>query len=133
MTEVMTDAPRKAPPELSFSLPVALLIVGALLIGASLLPIGDWAAKLQWSAEDSADFDRVSNEYKLSNYKSPARSGLSAAEWEAQREKMRQRMQALQKQLEQAKQLPKRWSRYFLGAGSLLTAAGFYAHASRHS
>jgi len=130
MTEVIQGAPRKARPELKFSLSLALLVVGVLLIGASLLPIGEWVAKSRWSTENSAEFDRISNEYKLSNYKSPARAGVSQAEWEAQRGKMQQRMQALQEQLDQAKLQPKRWSRYLLVFGTLLTAAGFYANAN---
>ena len=116
-----------------FSLPVTMLVVGVLLIGASFLPLGSWAARSQWSLEDAASYDRVSNAYKKSAYESPNRKGLSQAEWDAERDRMRQQMEALQQRLERAKSQPRRWSNYLLGIGSLLTAAGFYANSNRHS
>ncbi len=133
MTEEISDAPEKSAFSLSFSLPVAMLIFGVLLIGASFLPFGNWAAQSQWTPADSAAFDRVSNEYKLSAYQSPTRAGLSQAEWDAQRGKMQQQMLSLQHKLERAKGQPQRWSRYLLGVGCLLAIAGFYANATRHS
>jgi len=133
MTEVMSRARKKSLPQFSFSLPVAMLVVGVLMIGASFLPLGNWAARSQWTPEDSAVYDRVSGEYKLSAYQSPARAGLSQAEWDSQRDKMKQQMQALQQKLDRAKSQPKRWSRYLLAVGCLLAAAGFFANASRRS
>ncbi|MGI9427119.1 MAG: hypothetical protein ACR2NM_00560 [Bythopirellula sp.] len=115
----------------SFSLPVAMLTVGVLLIGASFLPVGNWVARSQWSREDTAAYDRVSMAYKKSAYESPVRKGLSQAEWDAQRDRMRQQMESLQQKLDGAKRQPQRWSRYLLGIGSLLTAAGFYANLKR--
>ena len=110
-----------------------MLVGGVLLIAASFLPLGNWAAKSQWTPADSAAYDRVSNEYKLSNYQSPARAGLSQDEWDAQRGRMKQQMQALQHRLDRAKSQPERWGRYLLGVGVLLTAAGFFAHSARQS
>ena len=110
-----------------------MLIVGIMLIGASFLPLGHWAARAQWSLEDTAAYDRISNAYKRSAYESPDRKGLSQAEWDAERERMREQMEALQQRLERAKRQPKRWSRYLLGIGSLLTAAGFYTGSHRQS
>jgi len=118
---------------MSFSLPVAILVVGVLLIGASFLPLGSWAARSQWSLDDSSAYDRVSNRYKQSAYETPARRGLSQDEWDAEREKMRRQMEALQQKLERAKGQPQLWSRTLLGIGSLLTAVGFYANATRRS
>jgi len=46
---------------------------------------------------------------------------------------MREQMATLQQKLERAKSQPKRWSRYLLGAGVLLTATGFFAHSTRQS
>lgn len=133
MTKVKTPAQQKPRLQLSFSLPVTMLAVGVLMIGISFLPLGDWAAKSQWTAADSASYDRVSNEYKLSAYQSPARSGLSQDEWDAQRDKMKQQMQALQQKLDRAKSQPKLWSRYLLGVGCLLASAGFFANARQQS
>ncbi len=118
---------------MGFSLPMSMLLVGVLLIGTSFLPIGKWVAQSQWTSDDSAAFDRVSNEYKRTSYQSSARSGLSQAEWDAQRDKMKQQMLALQHRLDHAKAQPKRWSRYLLGIGALLTAVGFYVNAMRRS
>ncbi len=138
MTEVMTQARKnqgrkKSSPQLSFSLPMTLLVGGVLMIGASFLPLGNWAARSQWTPEDSATYDRVSNEYKLSAYQSPARAGLSQAEWDAQRDKMKLQIQALQQRLDRAKSQPKRWSGYLLGVGCLLVATGFFANVVRRS
>jgi hypothetical protein len=118
---------------LRFSLPVAMLVVGVLLISASFVPLGSWAARSQWSLEDTAAYDRVSKAYKESAYESPVRSGLSQAEWKAQRDRMRQQMDSLNQKLDRAKRQPQRWSRYLLGIGSLLTAAGFYANSKQQS
>jgi len=116
---------------MSISLSVAMLVVGVLLIGASFLPLGSWAARSQWSLNDSAAYDRVSNEYKQSAYETPTRRGLSQAEWDAERDKMRRQMVTLNQKLERVKGQPQRWSRALLGVGSLLTAVGFYANATR--
>jgi len=138
MTEVMKHVKKQTSPQPAFiwptvPLPLVMLILGVLLIAASFLPLGKWAAKSQWTTEDSAAFDRVSVEYKRSAYQSPARAGLTESEWKAQRERMQRQLKALQQKLERAKSQPKRWSRYLLGIGSLLTAAGFYANATRQS
>ena len=129
----MTQDTDKPSFSLRFSLPMTMLAVGVLLIGASFLPLGNWAARAQWSVEDTAAYDRVSSAYKQSAYESPARKGLSQVEWDAERDRMRQQMEALQQKLDRAKSQPQRWSRYLLGIGALLTAAGFYANAQRHS
>ena len=132
-TKATYHASKKTPLQLGFSLPLAMLVVGVLLIAASFLPLGNWAARSQWTPSDSAAFDRVSNEYKLSAYQEPARAGLNQAEWDAQRDKMKQQMQALQQRLDRAKSQPQRWSRYLLGIGCLLAATGFYANAVHSS
>lgn len=129
----MPDAHEELSTSHSISLPMALLIAGLLLIAASFTPIGDWAAQSQWSAEDSARFDRVSNEYKRSAYQAPARRGRTPDEWEAEREQMRQQMEQLQSQLNWARDQPKLWSRSLLGVGALLSVAGFVAHSKRNS
>lgn len=126
----MTDDTDKPPFQFSLSLPVALMTLGVLLIGASFLPLGKWAAQSQWTPEDSAAYDRVSQEYKRTTYESPARRGLNQEEWDAQREKMKQQMLALQNRLERAKSQPRLWSRSLLGVGVLLTISGFYANAT---
>ena len=133
MTKVrMTSATRNKPAEkLSFSLPVVMLLLGLLMIAASFFPVGNWAAQSQWTRAQSEAYDRVSVEYKRSNYQSAARLGISEAERVAQREKMKQQLDALQTKLDRAKSQPQLWSRYLLGIGSLLTAAGFLAHSSR--
>ena len=128
----MTSDPEKPSPSFSFHLsaPVAMMLGGVLFIGASFLPFGKMATRSQWSVEDSAAYDRVSNAYKQSAYEQPTRRGLSQAGWDAQREQMRQQMEGLYQKLERAKSQPRRWKRYLLGIGTLLTAAGFYANAS---
>lgn len=107
-----------------------MIVLGLALISASFFPIGNLAANSQWTAEDSAALDRVSLEYKQANYESPARRGLTPAEHAAQMKKMEQKMRAQEARLERAKSQPKRWSRYLLGIGTLLTLAGFFANRS---
>lgn len=126
----MADELNKKSSQFAFSLPIALMIGGILLIAASFFPLGQLAAQAQWTPEDSAAYDRVSQEFKQSAYESPARRGVDAAEWQAQRDKMEQKMRAMQQRLERAKSQPERWSRYLLGTGVLLTVAGFYANAT---
>ena len=103
-----------------------LMAVGVVLIGTSFLPIGQLAARSQWTPDDSAAFDKISKEYKFSTFDSHERRGLSEAEWEAEREKMKRQMLAFQSKLEQAKAQPKLWGRYLLGAGVALSLVGFY-------
>ncbi len=122
----MAGEPDKPSIEFRFSLPVALVVLGILLIGASFLPIGDLVARSQWTSEDSTAFDRISKEYKRATYDARAQSAVTEQEWEAQREKMRARMQAFEDKLARAKSQPRLWSRYLLGIGVLMTAAGFY-------
>jgi len=123
----------KAADRVASTLPAALALLGSLLIVASLLPIGDWAAKSQWTPEDSAAYDRVSTEYKRSNYQSAARLGISETEQQAQREKMKSQLDAMRTRLDRARDQPQRWSRYLLWTGVLLTATGFFAHSIRQS
>lgn len=120
-----TDRPSTS---ISHLLPMAMLVVGVLLIGASFFPIGQSIARSQWSLEDSAAYDRISTTYKDSAYEIPSRRGLTQTEWQAERARMRQQMEALEQKLEQAKSQPQRWSRYLLGFGVVLVLAGFYAH-----
>ena len=117
----------------SLSLPIASLAAGVLLVGASFLPLGNWVAQSQWTPADSAALDRISYEYKQSVYQSADRAGVSESEWEAQREQMQLRMQALQNKLDRAKSQPERWRNYLMGIGILLTAIGFIAHTARRS
>lgn len=107
-------------------MPVVLIALGVLLIGCSFLPIGQLAARSQWTPADSAAFDKISREYKFSTFDSHVRRGLSEEAWQAEREKMKRQMLALQNKLEGAKSQPALWSRYLLGAGVLLSLAGFY-------
>ncbi|MEM8945978.1 MAG: hypothetical protein AAGD11_12450 [Planctomycetota bacterium] len=123
----MTDDADKPRIQITFSLPLTLMAIGVVLIGASFLPFGELAARSQWTSEDSAAYDRISQEYKRSSHESPQRRGVNQAEWDAQLAKMKQRMLALENRLERAKSQPQRWSRYLLGVGTLLTAAGFFA------
>lgn len=134
-TVTMTDAMSSDPTSPSFrsalTLPLLLLVAGVLLIVASFLPLGNFAAQSQWTSQDAAEFDRLGNEYKKITYQSPARMGLSEAEWEAQRKRIRQQIDAFQQRLDQAKAQPARWSRFLLGAGVLLSVAGAVVQAAR--
>lgn len=125
----MADDRGKPPVQFNLSLPIALMSVGILLIGASFLPIGKLAAQSQWTTEDSAAYDRVSKEYKSTTYDSHVKHGVSAEEWQEQRENMKQQMRAYEGKLERAKSQPQRWRSYLLGIGVLMTAAGFYVNA----
>ena len=105
-------------------LPTALLFAGVLLIAASFMPIGRFASQSLWTAENSAEYDRVTQEYKRSTYQTDARSGHSEQENLARRERMKQQIDAMREELEHAKSQPERWSHYFLWAGALLSVAG---------
>ncbi len=126
LTKAMVGERETSSLQLRFSLPVALMIVGILLIGASFLPIGKVVAEAQWTTEDSAAYDRVSREYKFSTFDTHVQHGVSEQEWQSQRDRMKQRMRAYEEKLERAKSQPQLWSRYLMGIGVLVTAAGFY-------
>lgn len=126
----MPEEPAQPTYQFAISFPVALIALGVILIGVSFLPIGQLAARSQWTPEDSAAFDKISKEYKFSTFDSHERRGLSKEEWQAEREKMKRQMLALQNKLEQAKAQPELWSRYLLGAGVVFSLTGFYLNST---
>ena len=81
-----------------------------------------------WTKEDAAALDRVTVEYKLSAYKSPARAGVSEEEWATQRARMKTKMDAMNEKLRTALDQPERWSRYLLWSGILAVALGAAIH-----
>jgi len=112
---------------------VLLIAVGIGLIVASWTPIGRVASRAMWTHEDSAIYSKLRQQLHRATYQSPARAGITEAELKSQQEKMKLHAEAMRRKLDRARQQPRRSSRYLLGVGSLLTAAGFYANATRHS
>ncbi len=127
-TDPMTQLQKNSQRQPHSWLPIVSLIAGALLIAASFFPIGRFASQSLWTVENSAKYDRVTQEYKRSAYQNPARTGLSKKENEARRERMKQQIDVMKERLEYAKNQPELWSRYFLWAGILLAAAGGLGH-----
>ena len=108
-----------------------LMVLGMVLIAASFFPAGDFVNQSSWTREDSAAYDQVTQEYKRSTYQSAARSGLSPQQWEAQRERMKRQLAAMNARLESARQRPQLWSRALLWTGALLTVLGALWHKHR--
>lgn len=109
------------------------MVLGVLLILASFFPIGDLVAKSQWTREDSATYDKIATQYKRSAYQPAARQGLSEAELAKQRKKMERRLQAMEQQLQRAREQPKRWSRYLLWGGVAVLAIGLAFNARQRA
>jgi outer membrane usher protein FimD/PapC len=124
----MAKIQKKSPRLPMLSGPLVLLGLGILLITSSFFPIGNLAAKSQWSKADSATYDKVTQEYKRSNYQSAARSGLSKEEKISQSERMKKQIDAMNVRLEHARNQPKYWSQSMLWAGAVLVAAGAMWH-----
>ena len=109
-------------------LPPALLLLGILLVVLSFLPIGSQVAKSRWTPEDSAHYDKITQEYKRSHYDTAARSGLSEEEWRSQRQRMKQEIDAMSEKLAHARAQPDFWSTVLLWSGAALSAVGFFLH-----
>ena len=105
-------------------IPFILLALGTVLIAASFFPVGRRASEALWTGEDSAAYDQLASQYKRSTYRSAARSGISEEEWEAQRDKMKQSLDAMHGRLQRALNQPKAWSRCLLWLGALLAGCG---------
>jgi len=111
--------------------PLVLVALGAVLIAASFFPVGYLASEVLWTDADSAAYDRLTTQYKRSAYQTAARAGVTDDEWQAQRERMKQKLDAMNAKLEQARSQPKLWSRCFFLSGALLTASGTIWHRNR--
>ena len=109
-------------------LPPALLLLGILLVALSFLPIGSRFAESQWTPEDSAHYDKITQEYKRSQYDTAARSGLSEEEWSSQRQRMKQEIDAMNQKLTRARAQPDFWSTLLLWSGAAFAAVGFFLH-----
>ena len=128
MTDAKAAFQQKPPQQPTFSLDVVLLGLGVLVIVASFFPIGNLAAQSLWTKENSAAYDKVTQQYKRSTYQSADRTGLSEEEWQAQRVRMKQQIDAMNVRLKRARNQPKLWSQYLLWAGALLVAGGAVWH-----
>ena len=126
--EAMVETQKNTPDKVSLSIPMVLLGLGILLIAGSYLPIGQFVAQSQWSREDSAAYDKVSQRYKRSNYQLAARAGVSEEEWQSQRKNMKLQMDAKNERLAKAKSQPRMWSQGMLWIGALLAAGGAVYH-----
>ena len=105
-------------------LSLAIVALGVLLILTSLLPWGGLVKGALWTEEDSAAYDRTSQEYHRISYQSPQRAGLTQQQLTAQRERTKSRFEALRAKLQYARQQPLTWSRRMLWTGALLTTCG---------
>jgi len=117
----------------SFSFALGAILIGVFLILASMLPLGGLAPTSQWTGKDAENFATISEEYHRSASQSPGGAGLTAEQIDIQNGKLKDSFEEMSKKLEHAKSQPQRWSRILLGIGSLLTAVGFYANATRRS
>ena len=111
-----------------FTTPVICLLLGLLLIVTSFLPLGDWTAQSRWTPEDATHYDRISLEYHMSATRSAGRAGLSQAEMDAQRQRLKEQFEAMRGKLEKSQQQPQLWSRTLLGTGALLASAGLFLY-----
>ena len=124
----MQDDSEKRTGRLLASVPVVLVGLGVLLVGLSFSSLGDRIAASQWTPEDAKAYERVSQELKISAYRTPDRVALSEKEWLAQRERMNRQLKAMQHKLNRVKRLPKQWNRYLLWSGVLLAVVGGLWH-----
>ena len=107
-----------------FSFPLGTILVGVLLILASLLPVGDLATRFQWAEDDAEDFAAISSEYHRSAHQSHEKAGLTVDQMDIRYRKLKNSFESMRDKLERARQQPRRWSQYLLWSGALLTAIG---------
>lgn len=102
--------------------------VGALLILASLVPLGKIAPQSQWTEEDAAAYDRVALEYKRSAYQNPGGLGLTEEEHAARVEKLKEAADAMRDKLEAARRQGDLWSWQLRWIGIATTSLGIVLH-----
>ncbi len=113
-----------------FSFALIVILVGVMLILASLLPVGDFTKDVLWTDEDAAAFSHISQEYHRKSYQTPQRAGLTEEQLKAQLEKMKIQYEVMRAKLQNAQQQPTTWKRYLLWTGVLLVVSGFLGHKS---
>ena len=101
---------------------------GALLILGSLLPAGNPSDVSSWTNDDSAAYERISQEYHRLSYESPDRSGLTEKQLETQRDAARRQFDALRAKLRDAQSEPLTWKRQMFWSGVLLAVLGGLGH-----
>ena len=102
--------------------------LGALLILASLLPLGKIVAHSQWTEEDSTAYDRISLEYKKAAYQDHRELGLSEEEQAVRIEKLKSAVDAMTDKLRNARMQGDVWPRRLRWIGLATTALGIVLH-----
>jgi predicted transposase YdaD len=108
-------------------LAAVLLVLGAILIAVSFLPLSS-LSKRTWTMEDSRHYGDITRELHSSGYQSAAEAGRTEEEMERYRENLQQEFTKLKTQLEQAQNEPHRWSQILLWTGATLAAVGGLLH-----
>ncbi len=114
------------------TIPLGIILVGVLLILSSFLSLGELAARSEWTDQSATDYATLSEQYHRSAYQTGRKGNLTTKQ-EHQHQQLKISFDTMRNKLKRAQGQPQRWSRYLLGIGTLLTAAGFFAHTSRSS
>ena len=115
------------------SLAVGVIALGLSLVVASYLPFGSFATRCLWTEEDASRYDRITLEYHMSAYQSPARQGLTDSQMQSRHEQLRKEFESMRDRLTAAKERPHTWSQILRWTGSLLTLGGVAGHLAGRS
>lgn len=113
-------------------LSVLFCVVGAMLVLASLLPLDSFASRSNWSMEDSDSYDRITEEYKDSTYKSPGELGLTQEQYDQRQKELLTAVEAMRDKLEYARGRGSVWKQRLRWSGIATTAVGLILHLYAH-
>lgn len=110
------------------ALPVLCCLIGIALVFSSLLPLGPAAARSNWTIEDSNKYQRVTEEFKISAYKSPGDLGLTEEEYAKRQQELLTAVEALREKLQNARQSGSVWKQRLWWSGLVTTFFGLVLH-----
>jgi len=90
--------------------------------------VGKLATEAMWTPEDAEVYSRLVEENHRLSYRTAERSGLSAEEFTANRNRVQGNLESMIDKLEYAKSMPAAWSRYLLWTGTVLAVLGAAFH-----